>query len=97
MTDEQKRREELVDRIIDLAIDEDTATGDVTTDSIIPESTSAVATMTAKADGVISGLPVVEKVFRKFQKDIVFKPVLHDGDRVRKGDVLRRPPGMWLS
>ena len=32
MTDEQKRREELVDRIIDLAIDEDIATGDVTTD-----------------------------------------------------------------
>ena len=31
MTDEQKRREELVDRIIDLAIDEDIATGDVTT------------------------------------------------------------------
>lgn len=95
MTDEQKRREELVDRIIDLAIDEDIATGDVTTDSIIPESTSAVATMTAKADGVISGLPVVEKVFRKFQKDIVFKPVLHDGDRVRKGDVILRVEGSY--
>ena len=95
MTAEQKRREELVDRIIDLAIDEDIATGDVTTDSIIPESTSAVATMTAKADGVISGLPVVEKVFRKFQKDIVFKPVLHDGDSVRKGDVILRVEGSY--
>ena len=95
MTDEQKRREELVDRIIDLAIDEDIATGDVTTDSIIPESTSAVATMTAKADGVISGLPVVEKVFRKFQNDIVFKPVLHDGDSVRKGDVILRVEGSY--
>ena len=32
MTTEQLRREELVDRLIDLAIDEDIASGDVTTD-----------------------------------------------------------------
>ena len=95
MTAEQNRREELVNRIIDLAIEEDVATGDVTTDSIIPESTSAVATMTAKADGVISGLPVVEKVFRKFQPDIVFKPQVHDGDRVCRGDVILRVEGSY--
>ena len=88
MTTEQLRREELVDRLIDLAIDEDIASGDVTTDSIIPESTAAVATMTAKADGVISGLPIVERVFRRFQNDIVLTPMLHDGDRVSKGDVI---------
>ena len=95
MTAEQVRRDELVDRIISLAIEEDIATGDVTTDSIIPESTSAVATMTAKADGVISGLPIVEKVFRRFQPDIVFRPVVHDGDRVRKGDVILRVEGSY--
>lgn len=81
--------------MIDLAIDEDVYTGDVTTDSIVPESTSAVATMTAKADGVISGLPVVEKVFRRFQEDIVFKPAVHDGDTVRKGDVILRVEGSY--
>lgn len=95
MTTEQLRREELVDRLIDLAIDEDIASGDVTTDSIIPESTAAVATMTAKADGVISGLPIVEKVFRRFQKDIVFTPLVHDGDRVQKGDVILRIEGSY--
>ena len=93
MTAEQNRREELVDRIIDLAIEEDVATGDVTTDSIIPESTSAVATMTAKADGVISGLAGVEKKFRKFQADIVFKSQVDDGDRVCRGGVILRVEG----
>ena len=95
MTTLQNHREMLVDRLIDLAIDEDVYTGDVTTDSIVPESTSAVATMTAKADGVISGLPVVEKVFRRFQEDIVFKPAVHDGDTVRKGDVILRVEGSY--
>ena len=95
MTELQRHREELVEKLIDLAIEEDVYTGDVTTDSIIPESTSAVATMTAKADGVISGLPIVEKVFRKFQKDIVFKPAVHDGDAVRKGDVILRVEGSY--
>ena len=95
MTTEQLRREELVDRLIDLAIDEDIASGDVTTDSIIPESTAAVATMTAKADGVISGLPIVERVFRRFQNDIVLTPMLHDGDRVSKGDVILRVEGSY--
>ena len=95
MKTEQLRREELVDRLIDLAIDEDIASGDVTTDSIIPESSMAVATMTAKADGVISGLPIVEKVFRRFQRDIVFKPVVHDGDSVSRGDVILRIEGSY--
>lgn len=80
--------ENLIDRLIDLAFEEDINTGDVTTDSIIPESMNAVATMTAKQEGVISGLEIVEKVFLKFQKDIVFVPYFKNGDFVKKGDVI---------
>lgn len=80
----------LIDKLIDLALEEDINTGDVTTDSIIPESSHAVATMTAKAPGVISGLDIVKRVFERFQKDIKFIPAVKDGDFVQKGDVILR-------
>ena len=38
--------DQLIDRLIDLAIEEDIATGDVTTNSIIPAHSRAVAEMT---------------------------------------------------
>jgi nicotinate-nucleotide pyrophosphorylase (carboxylating) len=45
----------LIDRLIDLAIEEDIATGDITTNAIIPVHAKAVAEMKAKADGVRFG------------------------------------------
>ena len=82
--------ENLIDKLIDLGLEEDINTGDVTTDSIIPESMNAVATMTAKQDGVISGIEVIKKVYERFQKDIVYIPYFKNGDFVKKGDVLLR-------
>lgn len=88
-------KEELIERLIDLAIEEDIATGDITTESIIPEASRAEATMTAKADGVISGITVVERVFRRFQSDIEFTPYMKDGDRVRRGDIILKVSGSY--
>jgi len=79
--------ENLINKLIDLGIEEDINTGDITTESIIPESMNAVATMTAKQDGVISGLEIVKLVYERFQKDTVFTPYFKNGDSVKKGDV----------
>ena len=49
------RNEELIEELIDLAIEEDISTGDISTDAIIPVNSMATAVMTAKADGVVSG------------------------------------------
>lgn len=78
----------LIDKLIDLALEEDINTGDITTESIIPESMNAVATMTAKQEGVVSGLEIVKMVFERFQKDVVFTPYFKNGDCVKKGDVI---------
>lgn len=80
--------ENLINKLIDLGIEEDINTGDITTESIIPESMNAVATMTAKQEGVVSGLEIVKMVYDRFQPDVVFTPYFNDGDRVSKGDVI---------
>ena len=80
--------ENLINKLLDLGIEEDINTGDITTESIIPESLNAVATMTAKQDGVISGLEIVKMVYDRFQDNVVFTPYYKDGDSVKKGDVI---------
>ena len=80
--------ENLINKLLDLGIEEDINTGDVTTDSIIPESTNAVATMTAKQEGIVSGIEIVKMVYDHFQSGVVFTPYFKDGDKVNKGDVI---------
>ena len=80
----------LINRLIDLAIEEDIATGDITTNAIIPVYAKAVAEMKAKADGVISGLEIAKQVFERFEKDIVWEPLVTDGTAVKKGDIILR-------
>lgn len=82
--------DELIDRLIDLAIEEDIAQGDVTTDSIIPAHSRAIAEMKMKADGVISGLEIARRVYERFEKDFVWEPKVKDGETVKKGQIILR-------
>ncbi|WP_321288059.1 carboxylating nicotinate-nucleotide diphosphorylase [uncultured Sunxiuqinia sp.] len=76
--------------LINLAINEDVATGDITTDNLIPAETRRKAYMIAKADGVIAGLPIAEMVFRKFDESLVWEPQVEEGASVTNGTVLVR-------
>ena len=89
--------DQLIDRLIDLAIEEDIATGDVTTNSIIPAHSRAVAEMKMKADGVISGLAIAKRVYEKFEKDILWDAKVKDGDRVKKGDIILRIEARYVE
>ena len=82
--------QDLIDRLIDLGIEEDISTGDISTNAIIPVYTRAVAEMKAKAPGVISGLSVIRAVYERFEKDIVWEPLVEDGARVEAGDIILR-------
>ncbi|MGQ8335959.1 carboxylating nicotinate-nucleotide diphosphorylase [Sunxiuqinia sp. A32] len=76
--------------LIDLALEEDVATGDITTDNLIPAETRKNAYMVAKADGVIAGLEVAEIVFRKLDQTLIWDTKVKDGDKVKSGDIIVR-------
>lgn len=80
----------LIERLLDLAIEEDIATGDISTEAIIPVHSQAVAEMKAKADGVISGLKIIKRVYERFEKDIRWEPLVEDGTAVKKGNIILR-------
>lgn len=76
--------------LINLAMEEDVSTGDITTNNVIPAETRRKAYMVAKADGVIAGLEVAEMVFRQLDDSLNWEPKVKDGDTVKKGDIIVR-------
>ncbi len=77
-----------VDHLIDLALDEDIKDGDLTTDNLISKEKKVNAFMKAKANGVLSGLFIAEKVFRKLDANIKWNPKFSDGDVIKNGDII---------
>lgn len=89
-------REYLLDQLIDIAIEEDISTGDLATNALIAKGQRATALITAKADGVISGLAVAERVLETIStEEYYFEPYLQDGDRVAKGDKILKIEGTY--
>ena len=74
--------------LIESTLREDIGKGDITTNALIPDSLVTTATMTAKADGVVAGMPVAEAVFRILSTQIEWNPRVQDGDIIKKGDLL---------
>ncbi|MBR8703412.1 carboxylating nicotinate-nucleotide diphosphorylase [Porphyromonas levii] len=80
-------KEDLLDRLIEIAIEEDVASGDLATDAIIGKEGISQAIITAKADGIISGIEIARKVFaRMARSEYSFEAYIKDGDAVKRGD-----------
>ena len=82
-----------IDKIIELALEEDIGSGDITTLSTIPEDTVAFGRFIAKEDTVICGIEIAMKVFLTVEPTVKFKANFKDGDRVSKGDIIAEVSG----
>ena len=87
----------LIDRLIDLALEEDLGPGDVTTQAVIPSELQGEAHIRAKADLVVAGLTVADRVFLKLDGEILFEAAVADGQEVAPGTVLARLTGPVAS
>lgn len=93
-------RWEEYDWLLDAALREDSAEADVTTGALIPPDRQARAEMTIKEDGVICGLPLAERLLKRWEERIVFEALSQDGEFVSAPQVvatLEGPAGRILS
>ena len=77
----KRKAEELVDH----ALAEDWAWGDVTTQALIPPEAESKATFIAKSPGVVAGIEVAHLVFARVDASLKFHALLHDGDKLERG------------
>ncbi|MCH5299253.1 MAG: carboxylating nicotinate-nucleotide diphosphorylase [Ruminococcus sp.] len=82
-----------VDKLIENALLEDINYVDVATDYLIPEQQEGTAQFIAKADGVLCGLDIALRVFELIQPDFTAEVFKHDGDELKKGDIIAKISG----
>ncbi|GAA2068179.1 carboxylating nicotinate-nucleotide diphosphorylase [Microbacterium hatanonis] len=82
-----------IDRVVAAALDEDAPWGDVTSESLIPETATARAELVARESGVFSGGEVFAAAFRLTDDRISVELLVDDGAAFAPGDVLARVTG----
>jgi nicotinate-nucleotide pyrophosphorylase (carboxylating) len=87
----------LVRRIVRLALEEDIGTGDVTTEAVIRPGARASAEVTAKAAGVLCGMPVARLVLAEVDPAVEAAVLVEDGREVEPGTVVMRAEGSAAS
>lgn len=83
----------MLDKLIMNALSEDVGTGDITTESTIPETARAHGLYKAKESGVLCGIGVAARVFELIDRNIEFTPLKRDGDRIEKGEIIAEVRG----
>jgi len=78
----------LLDRLVELALTEDLAAGDLTTEATVAESDRAIARAVAHTPLVVCGGDVFARVFYRVDPGVRVERVLADGVRAQAGAVL---------
>jgi nicotinate-nucleotide pyrophosphorylase (carboxylating) len=78
----------LIDQIIKNALIEDIGHGDITTESLIDETTISSGNFIAKANGVVAGLAVAKRVFALIDPSVNMTVLVEDGSHVSPGNIM---------
>jgi nicotinate-nucleotide pyrophosphorylase (carboxylating) len=76
-----------VDEIIELALLEDIGDGDHSSLACVPENSSGKATLFIKDDGILAGVDLAVRIFKKLDPSLKINVLLIDGTPVKKGDI----------
>ena len=82
-----KTKDELIDELLDLAFAEDIGDGDHTTLCCIPEEEMGKSHLLVKEEGILAGVEIALKVFKKFDPELKVEVFINDGAHVKPGDI----------
>ena len=80
----------VLDPILEDWLREDIGRGDRSTNGLFPNGNAPIgkAVWTAKADGVIAGLPIAARVFQLLEPSVDFVAITQEGKPVKSGDII---------
>ena len=73
-------------QLMDMALSEDQAFNDPTTQALVPASTRGVGVIRSKATGILAGIDVAAAVFRRLASGITVEHLIRDGAALSPGD-----------
>ncbi|MBQ8568569.1 MAG: carboxylating nicotinate-nucleotide diphosphorylase [Oscillospiraceae bacterium] len=82
-----------IDDLIKRALYEDINYIDLATDYLTSDDSVSTAEYIAKADGVLCGIDIAMRVFQLLDDDIETEIFIHDGEKLKKGDIIGRVHG----
>ena len=82
-----------IEAVVTMALAEDAPYGDVTSQTLIPATTTATAELVAREPGVLAGAEVFEVAMTTLDSDVKVTLLAADGDRFDTGQVLARVEG----
>ncbi len=85
------------DAIIDLALEEDTSFGDITSEALIPPDLTGKASFLVKEMGVLAGIGVAGRVFLRTDPSLEIDILIKDGTPVKSGDTAATVAGNVIS
>lgn len=77
-----------LERNIKMWLEEDMPFGDITSDHVLDENQLGSGQFIAKENGIICGLPVLEKIFMMIDKEVKIEFFKKDGDLIQIKDVI---------
>ena len=87
----------MIEKIVQLALEEDLGLGDITSDNIFSAQDRAKAVIVAKEDLVLCGMEIARQVFWLVDESLVFTPLKKEGEWIKKGEQVLALEGRTLS
>jgi len=89
--------EDLLESLLQAALAEDLGDGDHSSLSCIPPEANGMARLLVKDKGIIAGIDIAKKIFRKIDPSLSLEVLMKDGDRIKPGNVAFILSGSILS